>query len=85
MRFRYSALTAFSILYCLTQEIRAIAQEESVPINKHPSTFVTEQDASSAIVLDKISQMQTTAITDKTATWGHWGNRPSSYSAWTNH
>ena len=85
MRFRYSALTALSILYCLAQEIPAIAQEQSVPTNKRPTTFETAQDAPSAVVLDKISQMQITAITDKTATWGHWGNRPSSYSAWTNH
>ena len=85
MKFRYSALTALSILCCLAQEIPAIAQEQSVPTNKRPTTFETAQDAPSAVVLDKISQMQTTAITDKTATWGHWGNRPSSYSAWTNH
>ena len=85
MRFRYSALTALSILYCLAQETQATAQEKSVPTNKRPTTFETAQDAPNADVLDKISQMQTTAITDKTATWGHWGNRPSSYSAWTNH
>ncbi len=85
MRFRYSALTALSILNCLAQEIPVIAQEKSVPTNRRPTTFETAQDAPSAVVLDKISQMQTTAITDKTATWGHWGNRPSSYSAWTNH
>ena len=85
MRFRYSALTALSILYCLALEIPAIAQEKSVPTNKRPTTFETAQDAPIAVVLDKISQMQITAITDKTATWGHWGNRPSSYSAWTNH
>jgi alkaline phosphatase len=35
--------------------------------------------------LDTIGQLQETAMTSKTATWGHWGNRPSSYTAWTNH
>lgn len=34
---------------------------------------------------DYLGKLQETAIKDLTATWGHWGNRPSSYSAWTNH
>jgi alkaline phosphatase len=34
---------------------------------------------------DRIAQMQQAAISEKTAPWGHWGNRPRSYSAWTNH
>lgn len=35
--------------------------------------------------LDTIGQLQETAMTSKTAPWGHWGNRPKSYTAWTNH
>jgi alkaline phosphatase len=35
--------------------------------------------------LDKIARLQESAIVDKTASWGHWGNRPGSYVAWTNH
>ena len=85
MRFRHSALTALSILFCLAEKTPIIAQEEAVPNNKRPAKIETAQDVPRAVVLEKIAQMQTTAITDKTATWGHWGNRPRSYSAWTNH
>lgn len=35
--------------------------------------------------LDRIGQLQETAMVTKTATWGHWGNRPKSYTAWTSH
>jgi alkaline phosphatase len=47
-------------------------------------------DGSSSIVppvgkLDPLGSLQETAMTSKTASWGHWGNRPASYTAWTNH
>lgn len=35
--------------------------------------------------LDRIASMQVAAMANKTAEWGHWGNRPSGYNAWTNH
>lgn len=35
--------------------------------------------------VDKVAKMQESAMSDKTASWGHWGNRPSSYTAWTSH
>ncbi|MCU0717048.1 MAG: hypothetical protein MUD03_13060, partial [Pirellula sp.] len=35
--------------------------------------------------LDRIGQLQETAMVTKTASWGHWGNRPKSYTAWTSH
>ncbi len=34
---------------------------------------------------DFIASLQAAAIESKTAVWGHWGVRPQSYSAWTNH
>ena len=34
---------------------------------------------------DRIGRLQAEAIASRTASWGHWGNRPNSYSAWTNH
>jgi alkaline phosphatase len=34
---------------------------------------------------DFIASLQAAAIESKTAAWGHWGVRPQSYSAWTNH
>lgn len=35
--------------------------------------------------LDNIAKLQATATNAKFATWGHWGNRPRSYSQWTYH
>ncbi len=35
--------------------------------------------------LDRLARMQRDAFKNQNASWGHWGNRPSSYSAWTNH
>ena len=82
MRLRFFILT-FSILSFLTQRSPTLAQEKSVPkFNVSDAIAVANGNA---VAIDKIAEMQTIAITDKTATWGHWGNRPSSYSAWTNH
>ena len=82
MRPHYSILT-FSILNILIQQSPTVAQEKSVP--KAESSGAIEITDGNTAATDKVAQMQTTAMTDKTATWGHWGNRPSSYSAWTNH
>ena len=85
LRLHRSSLTflAFSILNCLAQQTPSYAQEKSVP--KAESSGAIEIANDDTVAMDKVAQMQTKAITDKTATWGHWGNRPSSYSAWTNH
>lgn len=34
---------------------------------------------------DYIRQLQTDAVHKKSATWGHWGPNPKSYSSWTSH
>ena len=85
MTFRYPilTLTTFSVLNCLAQQTPTVAQEKSVP--KAESSGAIEITNGNTAATDKVAQMQTMAITDKTASWGHWGNRPSSYSAWTNH
>ena len=59
------------------------AQEKATP--KAENAVVTERPKVIAPANDKIAQLQATATIDRIATWGHWGNRPSSYSAWTNH
>lgn len=82
MRLRFFILT-FSILSFLTQRSPTLAQEKSVP--KFNVSDAIEITNGNTAAMDKVAQMQTKAISDKTATWGHWGNRPTSYSAWTNH
>lgn len=57
--------------YCWAQEKKATEESTAIVPPAGP--------------LDTIGQLQETAMTSKTATWGHWGNRPSSYTAWTNH
>tara|TARA_R110002049_G_scaffold27321_2_gene94155 strand:- start:322445 stop:324169 length:1725 start_codon:yes stop_codon:yes gene_type:complete len=34
---------------------------------------------------DPIRQMQSNAVREQSASWGHWGNQPDRYSTWTNH
>ncbi len=35
--------------------------------------------------IDAVAQMQVDAVKETRASWGHWGVRPTSYNAWTNH
>lgn len=42
-------------------------------------------DVRLASAADYLRQMQTDAMTSKSADWGHWGTDPSRYSVWTNH
>lgn len=65
------------------QQSSTYAQEKVQP--KAESTVSVEGPKVVVPPNDKIAQLQATATVDKIATWGHWGNRPSSYSAWTNH
>lgn len=44
-----------------------------------------EEDAVPPDHLDAIAKMQFLANAQTKADWGHWGNRPSGYHAWTNH
>lgn len=34
---------------------------------------------------DRLATLQSSAMAEKSASWGHWGNRPGGYNAWTNH
>ncbi len=43
------------------------------------------QDKSLPNKIDFVAKLQVDAFESKTASWGHWGNRRKSYSAWTNH
>jgi len=58
---------------------RAMPQESSTAQPEKPV------EPSKANPNDRIAILQETAMREKTANWGHWGNRPNSYSAWTNH
>jgi alkaline phosphatase len=73
--FTFALLTLFQF-HCLSFSSPVGAQEkkESAP-----------EIVPRVIVNDPVASMQQTAMVDKTASWGHWGNRPKSYSAWTNH
>ncbi len=76
-------ILAFSILIFLAQMSLTQAQEKSVS-KVHVSAPI-ESTNGNVVTTDKVAHLQTMAITDKIATWGHWGSRPSSYNAWTNH
>ncbi|WP_431192195.1 alkaline phosphatase [Rhodopirellula bahusiensis] len=36
-------------------------------------------------VVDPLREMQSNAIKEQSAPWGHWGSNPKKYSTWTNH
>ena len=50
-------------------------------LTSHPHLWAQEKIA----FKDAIASKQAAAIKEKTAQWGYWGTRPSSYSSWTNH
>lgn len=72
------------------------AQESSLPKQTSPSEptsilgrvveSVKEQVATDPESPDDpMRQMQSKAMQERFAAWGHWGNQPSKYSTWTNH
>jgi hypothetical protein len=65
------------------QQTSTYAQEKVPP--KAENAVAVASPKATVPPNDKIAQLQATATVDKIASWGHWGNRPSSYSAWTNH
>lgn len=75
------ALTALSLLGCSSLCAQEKVGEKVAAKVDSPKIPTAEEMAS----FDKIARLQAEAIASRTATWGHWGNRPSSYSAWTNH
>ncbi|WP_240491369.1 alkaline phosphatase [Pirellula sp. SH-Sr6A] len=63
-------------------------KEETTKTNETKASDKTKEEPEivpPAGELDRIGQLQETAMLTKTATWGHWGNRPKSYTAWTSH
>nr|WP_231846424.1 alkaline phosphatase [Rhodopirellula baltica] len=40
---------------------------------------------SGELVIDPMREMQSNAIKEQSAPWGHWGSNPKKYSTWTNH
>ncbi|MCY2983423.1 MAG: alkaline phosphatase [Planctomycetota bacterium] len=75
------ALTALSLLGCSNLAAQEKKAEKVVEKVDSPKIPTPEEMAS----FDRIARLQAEAIASRTASWGHWGNRPSSYSAWTNH
>ncbi|MGI9470340.1 MAG: alkaline phosphatase [Rubripirellula sp.] len=45
----------------------------------------TGAEDSNSNVRDPLRDMQSSAIEEQTASWGHWGNQPDHYSTWVNH
>jgi alkaline phosphatase len=78
IQLRHFSSIASTVCYlCLSMSV-AFAQDKAV--TEEEKTVPTRD-----IVNDPIALMQQTAMVEKTAAWGHWGNRRRSYSAWTNH
>jgi alkaline phosphatase len=46
---------------------------------------VAQESGSRQLGTDRIATLQSNAMAEKSASWGHWGNRPGGYNAWTNH
>ncbi|MEQ1829252.1 MAG: alkaline phosphatase, partial [Pirellula sp.] len=77
MHLRFSLLAGAICTFSFHSSL-SIAQEKAT--QEKVKTVETR-----TITNDPIAWMQQTAMVDKTATWGHWGIRPRSYTAWTNH
>ena len=73
-------LLLFSLLVHIELTSTSILAQE-----KRPNSAAIGAANVKAIALDRIAWLQANAIANMSATWGHWGNRPRSYSAWTNH
>lgn len=48
-------------------------------------TMELQPNSSQPPEVDRMRQMQSDAIKQQHAAWGHWGNQPNKYSTWTNH
>ena len=75
------ALTALSLLGCSNLAAQEKVAEKVVEKVDGPKIPTPEEMTS----FDRIARLQAEAIASRTASWGHWGNRPSSYNGWTNH
>ena len=62
-----------------------IAADNSDAQAKPVDIYEEEKIVRPAGELDRTAQLQEDAVLKNSAEWGHWGNRPKSYSAWTSH
>ena len=70
------AFFVFLVMCSLGSPANSVAQDKRPrPLPGLPTEVAT----------DSVARKQETAINEKTASWGYWGTRPSSYSSWTNH
>ncbi|EMI41255.1 alkaline phosphatase [Rhodopirellula sp. SWK7] len=46
---------------------------------------IDADDANGESATDPMREMQSNAMREQSAPWGHWGNQPKKYSSWTNH
>ena len=65
-----------ALLLVLTPSL-VLCQEELAETEK--------KQTDSAAAADPIREMQSQAVTDQKAAWGHWGHMPDKFSTWTNH
>lgn len=56
-----------------------------IPIACSISIFVGLLATTSSSLADHLRDLQTAAIQEKRADWGHWGPQPGKYSSWTSH
>ncbi len=76
MRFSTALFIAFLVSSLLASPTKSAAQDKRpAPLTIPPKEVAT----------DSVARKQETAIQERTASWGYWGTRPSSYSSWTNH
>lgn len=76
MRFSTALFIAFLVSSLLGSPTKSAAQDKRPrPLPGPPSEVAT----------GSVARKQETAIQERTASWGYWGTRPSSYSSWTNH
>lgn len=76
MRFSTALFIAFLVSSLLVSPTKSAAQDKRpAPLTVPPKEVAT----------DSVARKQETAIRERTASWGYWGTRPSSYSSWTNH
>jgi alkaline phosphatase len=76
MRFSTALVIAFLVSSLLGSPTKSVAQDK----RPNPPTVPPKE-----VARDSIARNQEKAIQEKTASWGYWGTRPSSYSSWTNH
>jgi alkaline phosphatase len=81
-----SAVLLFLLPACKFEAVAPKSSQEALrKTTETPSDLDETAQAAKGAGIDRLAYIQKHAIETKTATWGYWGNRPSSYSSWTNH